>query len=392
MMEGHERFAIGVAVVVAIGAVAGCGNSTDAPLVTTVDAAAETSHPTDANQLDAADSTTADVNIFGDDGSSTLGDSAGMDGSGGDAMEAATLEPAEAGDDGGGSDAANRQTDGALADASDAGGGGPSDANSASDAPAGPNPDGGPALAPTDCPLDRVSVWGAGLKPSDWLAAAAGGAIDYGAANATPATDPMMGPILQVQFPVGSDSTQTTNPAGVEFRITLPIALSSALITYWIKYEDGFDMSLPLKFPGLCGGPCPGAKVAGGATTGWSVRPRSYYGMGTSGQGEMYAYVVPVPTRSAYRLGTGTWTWTTGGWHRVIQLMVMNTGSNTNGILRMWYDVPTSSPPTYENTAITYATDGTNIQTLLFSMLWVNNPTPTQVQSHLDLARIEVCQ
>jgi hypothetical protein len=72
--------------------------------------------------------------------------------------------------------------------------------------------------------------------------------------------------------------------------------------------------------------------------------------------------------------------------------MVMNTGSNANGILRFWYDTPTSSPPTYENTAVTYATDGTKIETLLFSMLWVNNATPSQVLSHMDLARVEVCQ
>jgi hypothetical protein len=42
---------------------------------------------------------------------------------------------------------------------------------------------------------------------------------------------------------------------------------------------------------------------------------------------------------------------------------------------------------------MTYRTDPTiNIQTLLFTVAFTNDPTPTVSASHIDVARVEVCQ
>jgi hypothetical protein len=319
---------------------------------------------------------------------------AGASDSGDDATQATTSEggPApEAGDDASGNATdANVQMDGAVpddgavADASDAGV--PSDAAGVTDAPGSWTIDAGPAPA-TDCPLDRAPVWGQGLQPSDWLAA---GSIAFGAGNGAQATDATMGPVLRIQFPLGSDSTNLVNPAGMEFLIKMPYPVTSALMTYWMRFNDNFPMAgtQPGKLPGLCGGICPGSKIAGSATNGWSIRPK-WTDLSVGGE---YAYIVPVPNRAGYDLGQGTWTFTTGAWHHITQLMVMNSGSNADGILRVWYDVPVTSPPTYENRTITYRTDTTNVETIMFTALWVNHPLPSPVASYIDVARLEICQ
>jgi hypothetical protein len=34
----------------------------------------------------------------------------------------------------------------------------------------------------------------------------------------------------------------------------------------------------------------------------------------------------------------------------------------------------------------------TNVETLLFSIDWTNNPVPNQVPSYIDVAHMELCQ
>jgi hypothetical protein len=200
-----------------------------------------------------------------------------------------------------------------------------------------------------------------------------------------------LGAVLRVQFPLGSDSTNLVNPAGVEMRIPVPNGsnVTSILMVYWVRFNDDFPMQpLQGKLPGLCGGDCPGAKIAGTSTFGWSMRPKWAH----FSQGEEYGYTVPVSAAAGTDMNVGAYAVATGAWHQVFQEMIMNTAANMDGIVRLWWDAPLGGPPTIQNTMLTYRTNTTNVQTLIFSTLWTNNPTPNQVASHIDVARVELCQ
>jgi hypothetical protein len=241
---------------------------------------------------------------------------------------------------------------------------------------------------PPDCPSGRTPYWGQGLSPSSWLAQ---GTIDWGGDNAAPASDATMGPVLRIQFPLGSSSLNAATPAGTEFRIKLPTdrVLTSAFLTYWVRFEPSFPLaSVNALIPGLCGGVCPGAKVAGTSTTGWSFRPK----WGFNGQGSEYTYVVPVMPGRGSDLGTASWMFTVGTWHHVAQETIMNTAANADGILRIWWDVAPPSPPTYQITTLIYRTDSANVDTLLFSAIFIPDTTPTPVSTFIDFARLVVCQ
>jgi hypothetical protein len=405
-MDRHTRFAVWFAALLFVSAtVCGCGNSGGGSPGNSVDAAPDVSASPDGS-LDSPSSTNDSSLDVGIDAPS--GDDSGMSDDGGAdvaANEGGTTPEAgdDAGDTGaisvdasgdGGSDVAApdgsdsgtdaRGMDAATADAADSA---TSDAasDSASDAASDASEAGPPWT--TQCPADRRSFWGLGLAPTDWLAQAT---IDYGAVNAAQATDSTMGQVLRVQFPLGSDSTNVVNPAGVEMRIPIPngSAITSALMVYWVRYNNNFPMDpLQGKLPGLCGGQCPGAKIAGTSTAGWSMRPK----WGHMSKGEEYGYVVPVSAASGTDFGLGSYIITTGVWHHVYQAILLNLGTNADGIVRLWWDAPLSGPPTIENTTLTYRTDMTNADTIIFSTLWTNNPTPNQVPSFIDVARLEIC-
>jgi hypothetical protein len=63
-----------------------------------------------------------------------------------------------------------------------------------------------------------------------------------------------------------------------------------------------------------------------------------------------------------------------------------------NGVLRIWWDSAPPSTPTYQVSTLTYRTDTTTVDTLLFSTIFIVGMTPTPVTSFVDVARLEVCQ
>ena len=70
----------------------------------------------------------------------------------------------------------------------------------------------------------------------------------------------------------------------------------------------------------------------------------------------LYGYLTS-PANSTYGLDLGEdrWSWKNdGAWHHVQEEIVLNTGNNKDGIVRVWYDKPTSAVPDFEQKNITY--------------------------------------
>lgn len=122
-------------------------------------------------------------------------------------------------------------------------------------------------------------------------------------------------------------------------------------VSYWVKFEKGFEFVKGGKLPGFCGGECTtgGLKPDG---KGWSAR--MMWGPG----GRVMSYIYHLRQRSVLNgcgqngkkdcYGDGSiWTlsaletsyrFTPGKWHHVEQYVEMNTPGKANGIIRGWFD------------------------------------------------------
>jgi hypothetical protein len=251
------------------------------------------------------------------------------------------------------------------------------------------------AVGPSGCPAGRKLVWHGELSSADWLHTWDPDAkIAHGSGNAEVIADPRFGHALRVRYPAGSSSSSYARKGhpegGLEFMAKLPgRGLERALFSYWLKFDDHFDWVRGGKLPGVCGGSCPsgGADVTG--VGGWSMR----YMWRPGGDGEQYAYVVP-PRAYGTELGLGAWTFTKGGWHRIIEELVLNTNGSANGVSRVWYDADPAGPPTFEEKNMTFRLDSTPVSTLFFSTFFGGHDASwvTPADTFVDFADLVVCE
>ena len=219
------------------------------------------------------------------------------------------------------------------------------------------------AAAPGDtCPEGRRPLWRLDLGDPRWnrgekgvlaLVEDKGGRVISGAGNARVVADRQRGPVLEIRYPAQSGSLACVKggrcplEGGLNFRLPLPDkkVLTSVVLSYWVKFEPGFAWVKGGKLPGLCGGACP----TGGRSVGpdrFSVR----YMWRRGGEATVYAYITHPPNREYGRdLGAGAWRWQADGrWHRVEEELVLNTGNDNDGVIRVWYDRKPGAPPTFE--------------------------------------------
>ena len=225
-----------------------------------------------------------------------------------------------------------------------------------------------PAATAADCPSGRKMVfrldfsqpnWNGGKAGVEAAIQALGSSVMYGPDHASVVVDPEHGHVLKVDYPAGSGSgtcvaeKKCSTAGGFVFRAPLPDgnAISSAVLSYWVKFDSTFEWIKGGKLPGLCGGEC--------ATGGLDVSPDRFsirYMWRGGGVGMVYAYLSNPPNPGfGLDMGVGTWRWQADGkWHRIQEELILNTANNTDGIIRVWYDKPISGPPNFEQKNLRY--------------------------------------
>ncbi len=135
---------------------------------------------------------------------------------------------------------------------------------------------------------------------------------------------------LRVRYPKGAYGSKDS---GAQFVVKLKPATE-----YWagyrVKFEEGFDFRKGGKLPGLASG---GTAYTGGRIPktgeGWSARF-----MWTAGGGAIaYLYHADMPGPWGHGLPLNV-SFVPGRWHTIIQHIVLNEGSASNGVLEVWFD------------------------------------------------------
>jgi len=163
-----------------------------------------------------------------------------------------------------------------------------------------------------------------------------------------PGSSATSGPVLQVTYPAGSYSKDTGGAQFINLWNT-STPLQSALVSYEIAFDSGFNWVQGGKLPGLRGGPdavgCSGGKVPNG-TDCFSVRMM----WRRNGAGEAYAYL-PFANQLCDKSGItcnsdfgtsverGSFAFASGQWNRVSLLVQLNNPANSaNGVIRIYYN------------------------------------------------------
>ncbi|KAG1443744.1 hypothetical protein G6F56_010562 [Rhizopus delemar] len=180
----------------------------------------------------------------------------------------------------------------------------------------------------------------------------------HGAGDISFVTDPIdtssNSVVMKVDYPAGSyapKGTKNGRPFGGAEFFSSPNGkkeYNTALLSYDVAFASNFDWVKGGKLLGIYGGNtgtgCSGGKKATGNTC-FSVRMM----WRTKGAGEAYAYV---PTTKSLcnqnnvichgNYGTsfsrGSFTFSTMKWSHIEMYVKMNSGNNTNGILKVWQD------------------------------------------------------
>lgn len=140
-------------------------------------------------------------------------------------------------------------------------------------------------------------------------------------------------PTIRMKLPA---NVITTNGGGEARPVWYPgNGLESATMTYYVRFQEGFDFSLGGKIPGMYGGVGNSGGLIPDGTDGWSLRNM----WNSGGSVTVYAYL---PYRHnvtyGYHFFLGVFSFTPGQWHKVVQQAVMNTPTIGDGIIRLWVD------------------------------------------------------
>jgi hypothetical protein len=230
-----------------------------------------------------------------------------------------------------------------------------------------PVAEGGPPVTNV-CPPGRSLAWRLDFTDPNWAGgkagveaalAAMGTAPMAGAGNVSVVADAAHGNTIKVKYPAKSGSIscvemkECVTEGGLVFRAPLPQGNTnhSVLLSYWLKFDADFQWVKGGKLPGLCGGECP--------TGGRDVLPDRFsirYMWRENGVGMVYAYLsYPPNPGTGLNIGVGSWRWQSDGqWHHVQEELVLNTANENDGVIRVWYDRPTTETPNFEQKNLRY--------------------------------------
>jgi hypothetical protein len=148
--------------------------------------------------------------------------------------------------------------------------------------------------------------------------------------------------VLKLLYPKGKWSSENS---GTQFKTRLSEKQNHAIISYNVKFEEGFDFVKGGKLPGLIGGHQhgkPGSTVTGcykpDGSDGWSARMMWRRG----GAAVQYLYHMHQKGKCgddlAWMIDGKPVTFTPGKWHRVKTEITLNDVGSQNGSIRSWFD------------------------------------------------------
>lgn len=160
------------------------------------------------------------------------------------------------------------------------------------------------------------------------------------------------GSAIAVSYPAGMDGTKDT---GAQWQLEFDAEYEELILSYRVKFENGFDFVRGGKLPGLAGGTAPTGSTQADGTNGWTGRLmwRTDF-EGVSGQPEQLvsnAISYAKYTDSGFD-GTGRdedkeyWVESDGSrtvlqsgvWYEITQRVKMNTPNQRDGILQVFLD------------------------------------------------------
>ncbi|MDA3799139.1 MAG: hypothetical protein PF692_08675 [Kiritimatiellae bacterium] len=137
------------------------------------------------------------------------------------------------------------------------------------------------------------------------------------------------GNVLKVEYPRSSVGPKE---GGIQFLVSLPKS-EDLWLSYYVKFEKGFDFRMGGKLPGLTSGE---GKYTGGNRPkhgeGWSAR----YMWRKGGEGVIYLYYVDMPGKWGENLKLRGVNFEPGKWYKLVQHVKLNTDSKANGVVEVW--------------------------------------------------------
>jgi len=142
-------------------------------------------------------------------------------------------------------------------------------------------------------------------------------------------SDTERGNILSVTYPRNSLGPEE---GGIQFMVSLPPS-EELWLSYYVKFEKGFDFCKGGKLPGLTSG---GGKFTGGNKPkhgeGWSAR----YMWRKNGEGVIYLYYIDMPGKWGENIKLDGFHFIPGKWYNILQHIKLNTNSKANGSIEVW--------------------------------------------------------
>lgn len=195
---------------------------------------------------------------------------------------------------------------------------------------------GGQSTTPSPTPHpNAATALGAFFGPA--LRVAPFGAFGLSRAGVVSAEHPNFSRALQVEYPEGSASQRSAGTDGTPHGGTqlyldwVHGAVDQAYLSYWLKFEKGFDFVKGGKLPGLFGGRVTSGRHIPDGADGFSTR----YMWRARGRAEVYSYL-PTSVAHGTSLGRGDWSWPTGTWTNIEQHVELNTPGTDDGLVEVW--------------------------------------------------------
>lgn len=141
---------------------------------------------------------------------------------------------------------------------------------------------------------------------------------------------------LRVYYPKGSinPGNKTAPIGGAGWLQPVAEPAEALCVSYQVRFAPGFNFGRGGKLPGLFGGSAPSGCTREALTQGFSARLM----WRKDGEGEIYLYSLDRKTKCGDSIGRGAFRFIPGKLHTIVEEVVLNNSSRSDGVLRLWFD------------------------------------------------------